>query len=457
VALRLTRHPVLPLPDAADPGPAPREPGAEPADLLVDERLGIVTGLVAMTFEPPMPAALTTVQALGCDISRVGPWRNDPVGGGCGFGDFGAARRAAVGELVERYCGNIVRPELLTHASYEDLSAAGEHAVDPQTLVLFSAHQYGSAGFPFHPFGRDLPVHWVRGRSLTRDIPAWLPASLVYVNWYASGYADGPPVNGASYAGIATGPSLAESVTAGLYESIERHATMVWWLNRQPLPGVRPSPAVLAAWPESANGPLRGRLIQLDNEFGVPVLAGVVEDTERDMLTIGFAARHDPAQAALKAWAEALMLQRTSADLAREDNAYTATVAGGRLPEQGLKPWRADRRYLDDYRADFRDVVSLICQTQVHLDPRAAPGLPAVRAAVEARGHEIFYADITTPDVAATGLRVTRTLVPGLIGNFPAAFPFLGQGEAAASAVRLGWRSTPLPEAELTTLPIPHA
>jgi hypothetical protein len=36
-----------------------------------------------------------------------------------------------------------------------------------------------------------------------------------------------------------------------------------------------------------------------------------------------------------------------------------------------VKPFRADRRYLDDYRADLRDVVDLMCQLQIYLDPRA--------------------------------------------------------------------------------------
>lgn len=158
---------------------------------------------------------------------------------------------------------------------------------------------------------------------------------------------------------------------------------------------------------------------------------------------------------------------------------FNSVLATGRLPDQGLKPWRADRRYLDAYRRDFRDVTTLICQTQVYLDPRAAqavrpwvnvpvgreltdlprlaPGLEALQAAVEAQGHEIFYADVTTPDVAATGLAVTRTIVPGAIGNFPAAFPFLGRGKAQDTAVRLGWRAHPLAEDDLTKIPLPHA
>jgi hypothetical protein len=68
-----------------------------------------------------------------------------------------------------------------------------------------------------------------------------------------------------------------------------------------------------------------------------------------------------------------------------------------------------------------------------------------------------FYADVTTPDVAAAGLSVTRTLVPGTIANFPAGFPILGRRVAQDSAVRLGWRSEPMAEEDLTAIPLPHA
>jgi ribosomal protein S12 methylthiotransferase accessory factor len=481
IELTVTRRAVLPLPDRPAYAPVPAWITADPYARLVDARFGIVTGLRTLPSRPDGPPGMVTVQALGCDIGRVTPWCNDPVGGGTSCGDATAAPRSAahsaVGEIVERYCGNIIRTDLLRHASYDDLVAAGEYAVDPDRLALFSPQQYAAPGFPFRELTRDHPIHWVPGRSLTRNRAAWLPASLVYVNWYGNGPDPGPPVNDTWFAGIAAGRSLDDAICSGLEEVIERHATMVWWLNAQPLHGVVPSPALRQLWPDGG-GPRRW-LIHLDNELAIPVMAGVVEDVEAQVLTIGFAARADPVEAGIKAWSEALTLQSISQDVANPDSIYHQVVASGRMVDQGLKPWRADRRYLDDYRTDFHDVTSLLCQSQVFLDPRAVErvrpwvDVPVDRAVddlprladrrlaeyqsrVEAAGHEIFYADVTAADVAATGLRVARTLVPGLVGNSPAAFPYLGRAAAARSAVQLGWRATPLPEAELTMIPIPH-
>jgi thiazole/oxazole-forming peptide maturase SagD family component len=479
IDMSITRRPVLPLPDSP-PARLPRGLVSDPTDMLLDARLGIVTGLSTVASHPSVPG-LTTIKAAGCDISRVRPWRNDPVGGGSSFGDAGPAKKAAVGELVERYCGNIVCPDLLTRATFNELVTAGEYAVDPDDLVLFSPRQYASPGFPFVPLTRDNSIHWVRGHSLTRDVAAWLPASLVYVNWYTTPWgASESPVNGTFFPGVAAGSTLRDSVASGLREVIERHATMVWWLNRQRLHAVQPTPELKAVWPRGVSDDrLRAWLIHIDNEFSVPVMAGVVEDVEESILTIGFAARATPEEAALKAWAEAVVLQEICRDLQSHNSAYGEAITLGRLPAQGLKPWRADRRYLDDYRADFRDVVTLICQSQLHLDPRAVDivrpwvdvpadrsmrdlpqltsgGLTALQAAVHTAGYEVFYADITTPDVAAAGLCVTRTVVPSTVANSPAAFPFLGGRTVQDSAVRLGWRHRPRPEEELTTIPLPH-
>lgn len=475
----MARHPVLPMPDSGSRpggGPGPR-PGPSPAaDLLVDRRSGIIRFVTEVKPHPSTPAELIVMTAVTSDISRVRPWRIDPSGGGSSFGDAAAARAAAIGEAVERYCGNIIQPGQVVQASYDGLTARGDDAVDPETLVLFSAAQYEAPGFPFAAIRRDSVIPWYRGRSLTRNRPAWLPASLVYVNWHRASPSSSPPTNGTFYPGIAAGRDLSAALLAGLQEVVERHATMIWWLNGQPLPAIRPVPGFRPLRGKD----IRGWLIYLPNEFGIPVLAAVAENTAESLLTVGFAARPDARQAAFKAWGEALILQDLSRDLQDPEGKYRRAIATGRLASGDLKPWRADRNYLDSYRADYRDVVSLMCQCQFHLDPRAqelarpyletdrklsvtdlprltGSDLRACQDAVESQGYEIFYADVTTPDVAAAGLVVTRTLVPGLVPNFPAAFPFLGRDAVQQSPVKLGWRSSPLAAEELNTVPLPHA
>nr|WP_243710553.1 hypothetical protein [Micromonospora sp. KC213] len=64
--------------------------------------------------------------------------------------------------------------------------------------------------------------------------------------------------------------------------------------------------------------------------------------------------------------------------------------------------------------------------------------------------------DVTTPDAAAAGVAVVRVVAPGTYGNPPAAYPFLGGSRLYTDPLRLGQRATPLPEADVNRVPLPH-
>ncbi|HEX3606943.1 MAG TPA: YcaO-like family protein [Candidatus Dormibacteraeota bacterium] len=475
ITFAVTAHPVLPLPDRRVRRPA------VPGDMetVVDARTGIVNRLDRLCPHSSVPGDLHIVQSVACDMTRISMCANGRSNHGSSFVSESAARAAAIAECIERYCGNWVDPARMVEASHLELVSRGEHAVDPQRLILHSPAQHAAAGFPLVPFTRDLRVHWVRGECLTCERPAWIPASLVHVNWYLGEHADDPPTNYAMFSGIAAGSSWDAALASGLEEVIERDATMLWWLSAQRLPGVRLSPRLEAVW---AGAPSelgqRAWVIHLENEFDVPVMAGVVENLDEGLLTIGFAARPDPEEAALKAWAEALALQESSRWMQDADGPFWR--AGELVDIGSLKPPREDRRYLDAYRADFHDVHTLMCQLQVHLDPRSREvvrpwvdvdatrslsslhGLPdrssaGYRARLERQGFEVFAVDLTTADVATTNLRVARVVVPGLVPNLPAAFPPLGGRRVRDAAVALGWRDRPLEEGEVNLFPLPHA
>jgi ribosomal protein S12 methylthiotransferase accessory factor len=473
-------HPVLPAPERQLRGELaisfPKDPS-----LLVDPRTGIISQYRVIEHHPSIPKRLVTIQTDVANMSRAYTWANNVVCSGSAFDDFQTARLAAIGESVERYSGNRVRMEGLLVASYNDILAAGEYAVDPDSLVLYSDRQYRSRGFPFVPFNRDSRVAWVDGWSLTQDVKAWIPASLVYVNWYTNEFTTEEPRHFLFYPGIAAGTSLEMALCSAIEEIIERDATMVWWVNRQALPSLCLTTDLEAIWyGEPYRLGQRAWAIYLENEFDFPVIAGVVENTQEHLLNIGFAARPDPYEATRKAWTEALTLQDGSRDLDEPNGLLRQAVRLGEFRDDALKPWRADRKYMDDFREDYRDVHDLMAQQQFFLDPRTIEHVrpwtetPAVRdynriprltersstlyrSIVERRGYEIFYANITSPDVSPSGLTVIRALIPGLAPNFPAAFPFLGRRRIQQAAVALGWRERALSEEELNYFPLPHA
>ncbi|WP_407319890.1 YcaO-like family protein [Isoptericola halotolerans] len=468
-------HPVLPLPARVLSGSRPHT-----IDDLVDPVTGLVQRTRDVTHHPSLPPSLATAQSDVCNMRRVSRWANNTSCQGSAFGDPVQARASAVGEAAERYCGNLLDTLPVTFDSYTNLRRRSTRALDPASLVLYSDAQYDTPGFPFVRMAPDLAMHWVPGRSLTTGEELLVPASMVYVNWFTAGYSAAPVTNFCPFAGIAAGPSLDYAVTSALEEIIERHVTMVWWLNAHPIDATDPGD-LAHVWDDvPAEHGQRPSLVMLDNEFGVPVAAGVLHNDVDTLVNVGFACRDTPEAAASKAWTEACTLQEGSRDLLRADGAHWDAMRRGELNSRSFKPWRADRRYLDSYRADMRDCDDLMVQQQVHLDPRAVarvapllerpvtrtladtPSLTertpaAYQAALEAAGHEVVVVDITSPDVASTGMRVVRAIVPGTVGNAPAAFPFLGGRRVQDLAVELGWRTTALAESELNVFPVPHA
>lgn len=477
-SLRANFHPLLRVPRGLKAGVLTAS--SRPLSHLIDSHNGLVSKLRVVRHDDSIPPNLVTVQADVSLTNRILPWANNGTCQGSAFDDQRSARDAAIGESVERYCANILDTLPRITGSWHQLVRSGVRALDPERLVLHSPSQYSSRGFPLVPFTRDLETDWVPGRSVSEDHEVWVPVSLTYVNYYIGIREDIPKTNLPSFPGIAAGRSQEFAVVSGIEEVVERHATMCWWHNATVLPRLRLTGALRK---EVANGAAYGQqlsAIVLPNIFGVPVAAGIVRHDKAGLINIGFAARPRLEDAVKKAWTEAYTLQEGSRDLLRPDGAYRRAVARGEIDGTSMKPVRDDRRYLESYQDDFRDVNDLMCQQQIYLDPRAYEqvahlietpesdqaevhlpltdrSLGTYRKVIEARGYEIIIVDLTTEDVAACGMSVVRVIIPGLVPNFPAGFPHLGKMHLQHDPVELGLRSSPLAENQLNYFPLPHA
>ncbi len=490
-------YPLLPSPHQSRTNPlmisASRDSG-----LLFNSRSGIITDLLELCHHPAIPRGFRTIQAR---LAQNPDWLNDPLsmsslydpqhqGYSASSSGFQAAQPLLWTEIppqallhaAKYYCDSNFYAAQVQLASYDQLRRMGEYALDPQQLTLFSAALYATPGCPFVPFTHDTPAYWVRGHALIRDDPAWIPANLAYVNWQLADFVQEavPMTQTPSYSGLAAGWSLEAALVSAIEDCIRRDTMMIWWLNRQPLPAIQPSAELAALWQgEPTELGQRAWLIYLPNQFGLPVIAGVLENRHEQLLTIGFGYGADPVAAALQAWAEAATSQEASRDMNDPHGLTRQSVEQGML-HTPFKPWRADRAYLDDYRSDFRDMTDPLVQRQFYLDPRAIervrpwidvpatlhfadiPTLPdrslaAYRQRLAALGFELFWLDLTPPDLAVVGLKVVRVVIPGLVPNFPAAFPATGGGRVQQVPLLLGWRNTPRAEEDLNYMPLPGA
>jgi len=451
---------------------------------LVDPRLGLIRRIVDFEMPDRLPRGLIT---RGADVANsVDPsvWNADRAAIGANFDDPARAEQAAIGEAVERYCGNRV-PSGLRRAAYDDLVRAGASAIDPTTLVLYSDRQYDAAGFPFVRFTRDLQVAWTAGDDLFTGDPCWAPASLVYCNYHWGERAEREPLtNGLIYAGIAAGPTREFAEASALEELIERDATEIWWHSGAPARGLDVSGErrIVEALTTAADDPrIRYHFFEIPTGFDVHVIGCLLDDEELSIVGAGFACRPDPVEAALKALSEAIGTWFYSTGILDPEGSIWQAVAAGGLDPRAYKPWREDRRYLDDFSPDFRDVIDLGAQMQFYLDPRARVHvtrmtdpeivipigeLRAVDVGGDERSHLLnqlarrgFGAcsiDVTTSDVRRAGLHAVRVVAPGLYTNAPAATPYLGGDRLYAEPVEHGWMTGPLTEDDLVLAPIPH-
>lgn len=447
--------------------PAPAE------SLLVDARFGPVTQLRPYRPAPGMPPSWVGWSARVARTRAFADWAADRYGFGASLGDGDRARRAALGEAVERYCGNAVPARLETAA----WSTLDRPAADPASFALYSDRQHAIPGFPFVPFTRNLPVAWVPGTDLHTGEAALVPASQAYLNYFRGPHAAEPPTHALPYAGIATGENREHAERFALEELIERDATSIWWAAGGPA-DVLDDGGALAA---EMGGQRTLRLLRVPTELAVPVVAALIEDPARGLLAFGSACRADSAEAAAKAVVEAIAMFALTAEVADPDSALWQAVGRGDFDRTTFRPFRADRRYAEEIRPDYRDVVDLPTLAQLYLDPRmqGAPldrlratgprvplsGLPSVpgpsaRQAYLSRLADLdlraYSVELTTDDVRSAGLAVVRVVVPGLYNNAPPAFPYLGGPRLYSTPARLGWREKPLTEDTLYPYPIPH-
>ena len=483
----IRRHPVLPLPN-------PQPPTADgvghdlplgttsAAEQLVDPRLGLIT---RVTREDALPGTLRSCVAYTAHVAatrRFSSWSADPETSGAAFGDQEAARRAAIGEAVERYCGNAV-PEPLAMTSFTKLVASSRRAIDPTELALYSDRQYRTPAFPFVPLTCDLDVAWVPGRDLGDGAETLVPASLVYLNYHRAGHAGGPATNVQAFAGIAAGTTVAAAIRSALEELLERDAVTMWWTSGAPATRVEvpPGSRLSHLLADPADAGLDVSVLQIPSSFGVPVLGAYLVDAEHRVVALGTACRASPQAAALKALTEAVASYRLSLELLDPHCAFWEAVEAGRIDPAPYHPFRADRCYRESFRDDWRDVHDLSMHLQIYLDPRmqdkhltrlSAPPtatslpdlpdlgsdpLPTYLDMLLAQGRRPVAVDLTTRDVAAAGLRVMRVVVPGLYSSAPAAFPLLGGRRLYCEPVERGWLPRPLTEETIVRAPIPFA
>lgn len=362
---------------------------------LLERAVGWRQGVVAELRQVPRGVADVPVAGWAAVAE---PLSGGGVSGGAAF-DGGEAKAAALAEALERHAA--ARCPLRTGPPPDDTACwrLGEFS-------LHSAAQRARPDFPYRS-GYDDPAYtpvW----TLPDNTEVSAPAGLVGLR----------PEFGlpATSSGLAAARSTTRALLRATQELVERDALTVAWLHGLAPPRL-PLPAALAE-PVQRRG---GEVIAFDltpaySPHAVVAVAGTLPLGGRRRATLGLACRADPAQALTKAWLEwcqgtvflsVWLATHGEVTLARDevtDFDRHAAYYTGHPHEWAALPWWRGGTATAASRAP---------------SPSAGTGAAAeLRELVESlrgNGIRLAYRDLTTPELAATGVRAVRVLSPELL------------------------------------------
>ncbi|WP_224335410.1 YcaO-like family protein [Haloprofundus halobius] len=301
--------------------------------------------------------------------------------------DWNPAFMKALGEALERYCAGVYRGREFVTASETNRA----NPVPPRRFVRPDGWETAS---------RDESIPWVRGIDLDTAETVSLPAEFVQFP---------PPTDRhkpAITTGLGLGNSTVEACLSGLYEVLERDATMLaWYSTFDPLELVVDDDGFETLVGRARAESLAVTPLLVTQDVDVPVVAVAVHregDREGDWprFAVGSGANLDAAVAARSALAEALQNWTELRAMGPE----RAAGESGAIGEYADFP-RAARRFVDATgRVRAADVGTA--------ELSGTEELETVVSRASAAGLDTYAARVTTPDVAALGFEAIRVVAP---------------------------------------------
>lgn len=328
---------------------------------VVDEVFGLVKHIYKLENKHGEPSSMFAYTCLLNDVSQLLNWPMDKISTGYSF-DEDRAIKSAIGEGIERYCGNYI-PDNLLKARVDEMLDLGYSFVNPKEFLQFIKEQSETIDTYFKVDESAL-VEWVPMLNLVKNEKCYLPADVVYVDYRR--YQKDKKIRGNRlpiiFSGLSAGPTVDYAIVNSLLEIIERDSTMLWWIGRNRATELiidikdRLSDVVN----ESREKGIALKFLLLSTEFSVYTVACILNDYENEFITVGFSCHFDIKKASEKALMEAYQLRMFSFNL--------SDVEGFVWKEEyqdmfGIKDFQSDRNYSKVYKKDYSDMVSLLQNT----------------------------------------------------------------------------------------------
>lgn len=329
------------------------------------------------------------------------------------------ARRAAIGEVLERYASARCRLPVVDRRKVP----TGQRILDHDDFTLHSRQQRSAPGFGLRDSYRRTGL--TLGYSMIDNSPVWVPANLVGTD---------PELGHLSTSnGLAAGPTTLQALLRAAQELVERDALMITWLHRVAARQVATPKGVA-----DIAGPIGASVTVFDltpaySPHPVAMIAGAAPLAGRQRNSVGLACRATFDEAVSKAlleWAQGIAF---------------AGVHAGKDPGTNDVPTG-----FDDHAVFYTRRPDLWQQLPIWNGPRTEPPeavsggdhreeLADLVHGLDRHGIELIYRDLTTVDLAGCGVRAVRVLSPQLVPIHPDhRWPHLG-GTADDLARRYPW------------------
>lgn len=344
------------------------------AERAIDDRLGIVQEVgEAESFPAPYYLAQT------CDTAGFSDATAGRNAAGVAAG-WDAAFMKALGEGMERYCAGIYRMAEFERGTPADIDGA----VPPSAFVT----EFDDAPDP--------ETAWVRGEHLATGEAVALPVEFVHYPPPTQRYRS--PVT----TGLGLGNSGVEALLSGLYEVIERDATMLSWYSTFDPLGLDIADETfetLASRAGSEDLSVSASLVTQD--IDVPVVTVAVHREEWPRFAIGSSAHLDVARAARSALSEALQNWMELRGMGPNG----VTNASGAIGRYAEFPEEAE---------EFLDPETSVPAASVGPDdiPTGTDALDRILEELDGAGLDAYGVRTTTRDVADLGFEAVRALIP---------------------------------------------
>jgi ribosomal protein S12 methylthiotransferase accessory factor len=386
-----TERQLLPVPDGSRDRTldrswqsAPLEDALDRAERAVDDRVGPLTQ-VGERESFPIPYYLAGT----ADTTTYSDARAAAFAAGADA-DWDRAFMKALGEGLERYCAGVYRQS-------EFVVAPERNRAKPVSPARFARPE------DYRHVDSEERIPWVEGEHLATGEQVSLPAEFVHY----------PPPEERHKPAITTGLGLgnsgAEALLSGLYEVIERDATMLaWYSTFEPL-GLDIDDDRFAMLVKRARA----------EELTVTPLL-VTQDV--DIPVVAVAVHRDPGHGSEAAWPRFAMGSGANLDPVTAARSALAEALQNWMELRGMGPEQAadEKAAIGDY-ADFPrhaqrfvDVDATVPASSVGPDP-LPEGQAELAAAVDRvtdAGLDAYAARTTTRDVADLGFEAVRVLIP---------------------------------------------